>query len=474
MTRSSAPPSGERQQRRPARRGCPGSAGSAIFWLLGRLTQSWTPWNSPPLTTSASGGVSMCRMPPPAVIHWVSPSVITPPPPLESWCSKIAVDHVGDGLEAAVRVPRRALGLARRVVDLAHLVHVDERVEVGQVDAGEGPADGEALALEAARRRGDARDRAVGRDRPGRARAAGQREDVLDGHSRHVHLRAEIEFSIAGVARPGSTVFLASRGGRRSGHDPYAAGVTHPADVLAADAPLRPAKPRVTFYEDTPGPTRGERIELSAPGCWPTGSTRPPTPSRRSGTSHPGPACASTCPRTGARSTGRWPRGRSGAHGRPRATAADLARHRRPRCAAARDSPRRPRHPGRAGPHGRRPGRPAASWTRPGAATYADQFAAWDEPADERHRPESSGGERHGIRRVVVPHATRGERRHRHARPSTAELPRRLPGRVGGDGSVVLVAARRRRTFSRSAAPRRASRGSRTSSDGCSSRWPSR
>ena len=40
-----------------------------------------------------------------------------------------AVDDVGDGLEAAVRVPRRALGLTRRVVDLAHLVHVDERVE---------------------------------------------------------------------------------------------------------------------------------------------------------------------------------------------------------------------------------------------------------------------------------------------------------------------------------------------------------
>ena len=64
-----------------------------------------------------------------------------------------AVDDVGDGLEAAVRVPVGAPGLARRVVDLAHLVHVDERVEVGEVDAGEGPADGEALALEALRAR---------------------------------------------------------------------------------------------------------------------------------------------------------------------------------------------------------------------------------------------------------------------------------------------------------------------------------
>ena len=31
----------------------------------------------------------MCRMPAPAVIHCVSPSVIVPPPPFESWCSKI-------------------------------------------------------------------------------------------------------------------------------------------------------------------------------------------------------------------------------------------------------------------------------------------------------------------------------------------------------------------------------------------------
>ncbi len=63
-----------------------------------------------------------------------------------------AVEDVGDGLEAAVRVPRGALGLTGRVLDLAHLVHVHEGVEQRQVDAGEGAADGEALALEAGRR----------------------------------------------------------------------------------------------------------------------------------------------------------------------------------------------------------------------------------------------------------------------------------------------------------------------------------
>ncbi len=36
-----------------------------------------------------------------------------------------------------------------------------------------------------------------------------------------------------------------------------------PASVLADILRSDPARPRVTFYEDTPGPTRGERIELS-------------------------------------------------------------------------------------------------------------------------------------------------------------------------------------------------------------------
>lgn len=37
-----------------------------------------------------------------------------------------------------------------------------------------------------------------------------------------------------------------------------------PAEVLAAMLGSDPAGPRVTFYDDTPGPTQGERIELSA------------------------------------------------------------------------------------------------------------------------------------------------------------------------------------------------------------------
>jgi len=39
--------------------------------------------------------------------------------------------------------------------------------------------------------------------------------------------------------------------------------VRTPASVLAEILASDPARPRVTFYEDTPGPTQGERIELS-------------------------------------------------------------------------------------------------------------------------------------------------------------------------------------------------------------------
>jgi uncharacterized protein (TIGR03089 family) len=39
--------------------------------------------------------------------------------------------------------------------------------------------------------------------------------------------------------------------------------VRTPASVLAEILRSDPARPRVTFYEDTPGPTQGERIELS-------------------------------------------------------------------------------------------------------------------------------------------------------------------------------------------------------------------
>jgi hypothetical protein len=58
-----------------------------------------------------------------------------------------AIDDVGDGLEPAVRVPGGTFGLARGVLDLTHLIHVDERVEIAQIHPSESAPDGEALTL---------------------------------------------------------------------------------------------------------------------------------------------------------------------------------------------------------------------------------------------------------------------------------------------------------------------------------------
>ena len=90
-----------------------------------------------------------------------------------------AVDHVGDGLEPAVRVPGGAARLAWGVVDLAHLVHVDERVKGPQVNAREGAADRESLALEARRRGRDREHRPLLGRRLVRLGDPGQKQDVL-------------------------------------------------------------------------------------------------------------------------------------------------------------------------------------------------------------------------------------------------------------------------------------------------------
>jgi len=97
---------------------------------------------------------------------------------------ELAVDHVRDGLEAAVGVPRSALGFAWGVLDLAHLVHVDERVEGALADAGERTAHRKALTLEPGRRRGHgehAADLRVG----SRVRDARQGQGIVDGHGGH-------------------------------------------------------------------------------------------------------------------------------------------------------------------------------------------------------------------------------------------------------------------------------------------------
>jgi len=60
----------------------------------------------------------------------------------------LAVEHVRDGLEPAMRVVGRALGLARRVLDGAHVVEEQERVGQPEVEGGRRATDLKALPLE--------------------------------------------------------------------------------------------------------------------------------------------------------------------------------------------------------------------------------------------------------------------------------------------------------------------------------------
>ena len=96
-----------------------------------------------------------------------------------------AVDDVRHGLKAAVRMPGRALRLAWRVVDLAHLVHMNEGVERLQVNARERAADREALALERRWRGRDRQHLAVAAHCLVRLADPGQQQDVLDCHGWH-------------------------------------------------------------------------------------------------------------------------------------------------------------------------------------------------------------------------------------------------------------------------------------------------
>src|SRR5439155_263169 len=64
---------------------------------------------------------------------------------------KGAVDHVGDGLEAAVRMPGGAFRLARAILDLAHLVHMNEWVEIALIEPIEGAPYRKTLTLDTVR-----------------------------------------------------------------------------------------------------------------------------------------------------------------------------------------------------------------------------------------------------------------------------------------------------------------------------------
>ena len=104
--------------------------GGVNLSAAGRFTQSCTPWNRPPdidqglrrglnVQDARSGGHPLRG----AVVDHAATAMAV-------LVLKRPVDHVGDGLEAPVWMPVGAFGLQRRVVDLTHLVHVHERVQI--------------------------------------------------------------------------------------------------------------------------------------------------------------------------------------------------------------------------------------------------------------------------------------------------------------------------------------------------------
>jgi hypothetical protein len=91
-------------------------------------------------------------MPRPAVIHL---HVAGPEPAAVAGRIRVlhlAVEQVGHGLEAAVRMIGRADRLARPVIRRSHLVEQQERVGMAQTRAGERPSHDEAAALALAMR----------------------------------------------------------------------------------------------------------------------------------------------------------------------------------------------------------------------------------------------------------------------------------------------------------------------------------
>src|SRR5206468_3724178 len=99
---------------------------------------------------------------------------------------KGAVDHVGDRLEPSVRMPRGPLRLTGPVLHLAHLVHVDEWVQVSLIESIERTPYRKALALDAFRSGGDGKHRTFDRDDRIDDREARQGQDVVDYDGGHL------------------------------------------------------------------------------------------------------------------------------------------------------------------------------------------------------------------------------------------------------------------------------------------------
>ena len=88
---------------------------------------------------SSPWGISWWMMPLPAVIHWTSPGVMTP---LFPCCRRapLPLQHIGDGFDAAVRMPGKTLEIFRGIIG-AKIVQEEKGIELGHLVVAEGPVE---------------------------------------------------------------------------------------------------------------------------------------------------------------------------------------------------------------------------------------------------------------------------------------------------------------------------------------------
>ena len=126
--------------------------GCDILSAAGRFTQSWNPSMWP---SSGARGISSCMMPPPAVIHWMSPAPIAAGVADAVPVVDLARQHVRHRLDAAVRVPRKPGQVVVGVVR-AEVVEEEEGVHVVEGRGGDAALEAYACALDHRLRSDDA------------------------------------------------------------------------------------------------------------------------------------------------------------------------------------------------------------------------------------------------------------------------------------------------------------------------------
>lgn len=211
--------------------------------------------------------------------------------------------------------------------------------------------------------------------------------------------------------------------------------MTRPADVLHEMLRSDSAKPRITTYDDTDGPTRGERIELSARvlGNW---VNKAANALQEDFDVAPGSVVRLDLPphwRTAYWALATWSVGGTVSLDDG---AGDVLVTCDPETAAAASSPAvlvTLAGLARSAPG---PVPPGVMDEARELSTHGDQFAAWDEPEDD-DTALVAGGERTAYVDLVGPHGSSAERRHL-TTTSTADFLRACLALWAADGSVVL------------------------------------